>query len=86
MGEYSAALVDGIREIIKQELNKQSYDKTLKGIVKSVDAEKNVCEVKIYDNTYSSTPMITSVAVGDIVYVLFPENNAKNRVVIGKII
>lgn len=86
MGEYSAALVDGIREIIKQELNKQSYDKTLRGIVESVDSINNVCSVKIYDKTYQSTPMITSVAVGDVVYVLFPQGVNANRVVIGKII
>lgn len=86
MGEYSSALVDGIREIIKQELGKQSFDKTLKGIVTSVDNEKKVCDIKIYDKIYTSTPMMTSVSVGDIVYILFPQSNATNRVVIGKIL
>ena len=78
-------LKKGIIGYVKNYMNNAGYDKTVVGIVKSVNGTKST--VVINQIEYSNIPKLDYVTVteNDIVKVVIPQNNYSNMFILGKL-
>lgn len=66
--------IEGVKHLINEAIRKAPYDKTYQGKVTNVNGSKY--SVKINNTVYDDTPALASgVSVGDLVRVVFPQNN-----------
>ena len=78
-------LKKGIIGYVKNMIDNAGYDKTVVGIVKSVNNSK--CTVVINQIEYTNIPKLeyATVTVNDVVKVVIPQNNYSNMFILGKL-
>ena len=76
--------IEGVKHLISEAIRKAPYDKTYQGKITNVNGSK--CSVKINNVIYADTPsLVSGLSTNDYVYILFPQNNPVQRVILGKV-
>ena len=74
-------ILDALKRYVDDAISKAHFDRTVRGIVVSVDG--NIYAVKVGKETYN-IKSADSYAVGNTVLVLFIQNDPKQKYIIGK--
>ena len=81
----SEALLQGIKNIVQTEISKAPLDKTVTGIIKSINKDKTY-NILIQGQQYDNIPSIfTNIAIDDVVKVKIPQNQYSLMYIEGKI-
>lgn len=76
-------ILDALKRYVDDAISKAHFDRTVRGIVVSVDG--NTYAVKVGKETYN-IKSADSYAVGNTVLVLFIQNDPKQKYIIGKVV
>lgn len=76
-------ILDALKRYVDDAISKAHFDRTVRGIVVSVDG--NIYAVKVGKETYN-IKSADSYAVGNTVLVLFIQNDPKQKYIIGKVV
>lgn len=76
-------ILDALKRYVDDAISKAHFDRTVRGVVVSVDG--NTYAVKVGKETYNIISA-DSYAVGNTVLVLFIQNDPKQKYIIGKVV
>lgn len=76
-------ILDALKRYVDDAISKAHFDRTVRGIVVSVDG--NIYAVKVGKETYN-IKSADSYTVGNTVLVLFIQNDPKQKYIIGKVV
>lgn len=65
----------GVQQVAQDAVDKAPYDRTFRGVIENVN-NNGTCNVRINGRTYNNIPYNFIIQVGEVVDVLFPQNNA----------
>jgi len=74
-------LIDGLLLVVNKELKNAPFDKTVQGIIIEEIVPANKYKVLINDDQYIVKSK-SNHSVGDIVYILIPQNNYNNMIIL----
>lgn len=80
--EISKQLVEGMNILINQALDNYPADRTYFGIIQNKNSFNNTYTVMINGKDFENTKSFGEYNIGDRVYVLFPQNNPINRIIL----
>lgn len=72
----------GVQQVAQDAVDKAPYDRTFRGVIENVNND-GTCNVRINGRTYNNIPYKVTISQGDIVDVLFPQNNPRLMIVQG---
>lgn len=76
-------ILDAVKRCVDDAVSKAGFDRTVRGVVTSVN--ESVYTVRVGKEAYN-IKSAAAYAVGDTVYVLFMQNDPKNKIIIGKVV
>lgn len=76
-------ILDALKRYVDDALSKAHFDRTTRGVITAVS--DGVYSVKSGKETYQ-IKSADIYAVGDTVYILFIQNDPKNKIIIGKVV
>lgn len=76
-------ILDALKRYVDDAISKAHFDRTVRGIVVSVDG--NVYTVKVGKEIYH-IKSTDAYAIGNTVYVLMIQNDPNNKIIIGKVV
>lgn len=72
----------GVQQVAQDAVDKAPYDRTFRGVIEEINGD-GTCNVRINGRTYENIPYKVTISQGDIVDVLFPQNNPRLMIVQG---
>lgn len=74
----------GVQQVAQDAVDKAPYDRTFRGVIEEINGD-GTCDVRINGRTYENIPYRTKIDIGDIVDILFPQNNPSMMFVQGSV-
>ena len=81
--EAIEVILEALKQYVDTAMSRAHFDRTIRGLVTAVNG--NTYAVKAGKETYHIKSTDT-YAVGDTVYILFIQNDPKNKIIIGKVV
>ena len=72
----------GVQQVAQDAVDKAPYDRTFRGVIEEINGD-GTCNVRINGRTYENILYKVAINQGDVVDVLFPQNNPRLMIVQG---